>query len=52
MNRIDRLTAYTFIARWLLGYMEDAEVVSPDALREVLEVYSERLYGYYCNVSD
>jgi predicted DNA-binding transcriptional regulator YafY len=42
------LTAsYRYMARWLLGYMEDAEVISPDALREKMEAYSGRIYRYY-----
>jgi predicted DNA-binding transcriptional regulator YafY len=39
--------SYTYMARWLLGYMEEAEVVSPDALQEILVTYSERLYAHY-----
>jgi predicted DNA-binding transcriptional regulator YafY len=41
--------SYEYMARWLLGYMEDAEVVSPEGLREILEAYSGRLYEHYHN---
>jgi predicted DNA-binding transcriptional regulator YafY len=39
--------SYEYMARWLLGYMEDAEVMSPDGLREILVRYSERLHAHF-----
>jgi predicted DNA-binding transcriptional regulator YafY len=44
--------SYEYMARWLLGYMEDAEVVSPNGLIEILEEYSRRLNDYYCKVEN
>jgi predicted DNA-binding transcriptional regulator YafY len=39
--------SYRYMARWLLSYMEDVEVVSPDALKEIVRTYSRRLYAHY-----
>jgi predicted DNA-binding transcriptional regulator YafY len=39
--------SYSFLARWLLGYMDDVEVVSPDDLKEMMADYSERLHVHY-----
>ena len=46
------LTAsYRYMARWLLGYMEDAEVISPDALKEIMMENSDRLHAHYHGAS-
>jgi len=42
--------SYRAMARWLLAYMEDAQVVSPDALKEIMVAYSGRLHEYYGEV--
>ncbi len=39
--------SYTYMARWLLGYMEDAQVVSPDALKKIMMENSECLHAHY-----
>ena len=46
------LTAsYDYLSRWLLGYVEAVEVVSPKALKDVLAAHARRLYAHYHQVS-
>jgi predicted DNA-binding transcriptional regulator YafY len=40
---------YDYLTRWLVGFCDQVEVLSPPALQARMQTFARRLYRHYCN---
>ena len=45
-------SSYELLAHWLLGFVDAAQVVSPEPLKEIMVGHAKCLYSHYCPPSE